>query len=105
MNTIKLFSAAPIMISQVCAWYLSDIGEARGKQDLFTKQSPQKLKILREYALIESAVSSNRMEGVTVAVSRIGRVLFSKSHLQDRNEEEVNGAALLLLIANTQLIG
>ena len=34
-------------------WYLSDLGEAR-KQDLFTHQSPQKLKVLREHALLES---------------------------------------------------
>jgi hypothetical protein len=32
----------------------------RVKQELFTKQSPQRLKVLREHALIESAVSSNR---------------------------------------------
>jgi Fic family protein len=30
---------------------------------LFTHQSPQKLKILCEHALIESAISSNRIEG------------------------------------------
>jgi hypothetical protein len=37
---------------------LADLGEARGKQELFTKQSPQRLKALREHALIESAASS-----------------------------------------------
>ena len=26
------------------AWYLADLGEARGKQELFTRQSPQRLK-------------------------------------------------------------
>jgi hypothetical protein len=30
-----------------------------------TRQAPQKLKILREHAMIESAVSSNRIEGIT----------------------------------------
>ena len=40
------------------SWYLTDLAEARGKQELFTRQSPQKLKVLREHALIESAVSS-----------------------------------------------
>src|SRR2546429_9470716 len=33
-------------------------------RSLFTNQSPQTLKALREHALIESAVSSNRIEGV-----------------------------------------
>ena len=43
-----------------------DLGEARGQQELFTRQAPQRLKTLREHALIESTVSSNRIEGVTV---------------------------------------
>jgi fido (protein-threonine AMPylation protein) len=70
---------------------LADLGEARGKQELFTKQSPQRLKVLREHALIESAVSSNRIEGVTVDQSRVGTVIFGKSLLKDRDEEEVRG--------------
>lgn len=72
-------------------WLLNDLSEYRGKQELFTKQSPQKLKALREHALIESAVSSNRIEGVEVDLKRIGTVLFGKGHLQDRDEEEVRG--------------
>jgi Fic family protein len=73
------------------AWYLSDLGEARGKQELFTKQSPQRLKALREHAMIESAVSSNRMEGVTVEPSRVATLVFGKPLLRDRDEEEVRG--------------
>ncbi len=71
------------------AWYLADLGEARGKQELFTRQSPQKLKLLREHALIESAVSSNRIEGVEVEKSRVGTLMFGKPTLRDRDEEEV----------------
>ena len=56
-------------------WYLADLGEAKGKQELFTSQSPQRLKVLREHALIESAVSSNRIEGVEVDQSRIATVI------------------------------
>ncbi len=73
------------------AWYLADLGEARGKQELFTRQSPQRLKLLREHALIESAVSSNRIEGVEVDQSRIGTLMFGKPTLRDRDEEEVRG--------------
>ena len=50
-----------------------------GKQELFTKQSPQKLKVLREHALIESAVSSNRIEGVEVDQARVGTIVFGKA--------------------------
>jgi hypothetical protein len=75
----------------VTAWYLADLAEAKGKQDLFTRQSPQRLKALREHALIESAVSSNRIEGVEVDKSRIATLVFGKPAPHDRNEEEVRG--------------
>jgi len=91
MMTLKQFSIKPETVPSITSWYLSDLGEARGRQELFTKQSPQKLKVLREHALIESAVSSNRIEGVTVADARIRTIVFGKSHLRDRDEEEVRG--------------
>jgi Fic family protein len=91
MMTLSQFASKPESIPATTSWYLADLGEARGKQDLFTKQSPQKLKVLRENAIIESAVSSNRIEGVTVDQTRIRTIVFGKSILRDRDEEEVRG--------------
>jgi Fic family protein len=91
MMTFRQFTSKPESIPATTSWYLADLGEARGKQDLFTKQSPQKLKVLRENAMVESAVSSNRIEGVTVDQARIKTVVFGKSNLRDRDEEEVRG--------------
>ena len=91
MMTLRQFSLKPEFIPASTSWYLADLGEARGKQDLFTKQSPQKLKVLRENAMIESAVSSNRIEGVTVDQTRIRTLVFGKPVLRDRDEEEVRG--------------
>src|SRR2546425_10529111 len=91
MMTLRLFAAKPETILATTAWYLADLGEARGKQELFTKQSPQRLKVLREPALIESAVSSNRIEGVEVDQARIDTIVFGKPLLRDRDEEEVHG--------------
>lgn len=91
MKTLIQLSAEPPMMPTQTTWYLADLGEASGKQELFIHQSPQKLKQLREYALIESAVSSNRIEGVEVDQSRIGTLMFGKSHIQNRDEEEVRG--------------
>src|SRR6058998_2005411 len=90
MTTLLLLSEKP-SIPTTTAWYLADLAEARGKQELFTKQSPQKLKVLREAALIESAVSSNRIEGVEVEPSRVGTIIFGKSAPRDRDEAEVRG--------------
>jgi hypothetical protein len=59
-------------------WYLTELAEARGKQELFTRQSPQKLKVLREHALIESAISSNRIEGVEIDKSRVATLIFGQ---------------------------
>jgi hypothetical protein len=58
MNTLNLFSNGNYSVPGGASWYLADLGEFRGKQELYTRQSPQRLKILREHALIESAVSS-----------------------------------------------
>lgn len=91
MKTLQKFSSKLEQVPAPTAWYLADLGEARGRQELFTRQSPQRLRVLREHALIESAVSSNRIEGVQVAPSRVGTVLFGRSMLQDRDEEEVRG--------------
>ncbi len=90
ITTLEILSDK-LAVPTTTAWYLADLGEARGKQDLFKKQSPQRLRSLREHALIESAVSSNRIEGVTVEQSRVKAVLLAKSPLRDQDEEEIRG--------------
>jgi len=89
--TLRQISSKPETIPAISSWYLADLGEARGKQELFTKQAPQRLNVLREHALIESAVSSNRIEGVNVTQARVRTIVLGKSHLRDRDEEEVRG--------------
>jgi Fic family protein len=91
MMTLRQLSSGIASVPSATSWYLADLGEARGRQELFTRQSPQTLRVLREHALIESAVSSNRIEGVIVDQKRIGTIVFGRSHLRDRNEEEVRG--------------
>ncbi len=92
MSTFSLFNSDNYSIPGGTSWYLSDLGEFRGKQELYTHQSPQRLKTLREHALIESAVSSNRMEGVEVDPQRVHNVLIAPKPLfHDRDEEEVRG--------------
>jgi Fic family protein len=91
MQTLKKFESGQEDIPATIGWYLADLGEARGKQELFRRQSPQTLKVLREHAIIESSVSSNRIEGVVVDQARVRTVVLGKSQLRDRNEEEVRG--------------
>ncbi len=102
MMTLRLFSEQAPTIPAATSWYLADVAQALGKQELFTKQAPQKLKALREHALIESAVSSNRIEGVEVDQKRVGTIVFGKAALRDRDEEEVRGYRDALNLIHTQ---
>lgn len=102
MMTLRQLADKPQSIPLATSWHLADLGVAQGRQELFTKQSPQKLKVLREHSLIESAVSSNRIEGVVVDQSRIGTVVFGKSRLFDRDEEEVRGYRDALTLIHDQ---
>ncbi len=72
-------------------WLMNDISEFKGKQELYAKQSPQVLKALIERALIESAESSNRIEGITVEHSRLKPLVLQNAKPKDRSEEEVAG--------------
>ena len=102
MKTLQLFANKPESIPAISAWYLADLGEALGKQELFIKQSPQKLKVLREHALIESAISSSRIEGVEIEKSRVATIILGKPLLKDRREEEVSGYRDALNLIHTK---
>ena len=91
MKTLEMLSIGPKVLPTATAWYLSDLGEARGRQELFIRQSPQRLKVLREHAIIESAISSNRLEGVEIDKKRINAVILKNLSIKDRNEEEIRG--------------
>ncbi len=55
MNTIQKLIAEKKGLPESTAWYLNDLAEAKGRQQMFMSQSPQRLKAPREHALIESA--------------------------------------------------
>lgn len=72
-------------------WLMNSISEYKGKQELYARQSPQMIKALVEMALIESAESSNRIEGVTIERNRLKPLILGHSQPRDRSEEEVAG--------------
>jgi Fic family protein len=67
------------------------IGEHRGKQALYFKQSPEALESLRQIAMIESSESSNRLEGIIVPHKRIEALILKKTTPKGRSEQEVTG--------------
>ena len=73
---LSKLDALPLNVS----WQLESIAEKRGHQELYTRQSPEQLARLREYAMVESAVSSNRIEGIEVDGDRVGTIVFGSGH-------------------------
>lgn len=70
---------------------LRAIGEFRGRQELFYRQSLEVLAGLLEVAKIESSESSNRLEGVSVPLDRIRRLVVNQAQPRNRSEQEVAG--------------
>ena len=83
-------------------WLLNDLAEAKGKQELYTRQSPQVLKVRREMALMQSVESSNRIEGVTVAPDRLRPLVLGHAHPKDRCEQEIAGYRSALNLIHTE---
>ncbi|MFH0771472.1 MAG: Fic family protein [Candidatus Omnitrophota bacterium] len=93
MKEVKMnsFKRENVELPLNAVWLTNSIAEYKGKQELYAKQSPQILKTLLETALIESAESSNRIEGVTVDRARLKPLIIGHSKPRDRSEEEVAG--------------
>jgi Fic family protein len=85
-----------IKLSLPIVWLLETLAESKGRHQLYQKQSPQLLKSLREMALIESAESSNRIEGVTVERNRLRPLVVGNTRPRDRSEEEIVGYRMAL---------
>jgi Fic family protein len=82
-------------------WMISDIAEAKGRHQLYVKQSPQVLEALREMALVQSVESSNRIEGVTVAPDRLRPLVLGNARPRDRSEKEIQGYRSALNLIHT----
>lgn len=87
------------------AWLLAEIGEAKGRQDLYARQSPQVLKALRDMALIQSVESSNRIEGVEVAQDRLRPLVLGNARPRDRSEVEIHGYRQALSLIHRNAAG
>lgn len=70
---------------------LRALGEYRGKQALFFKQSPETLKTLRMVAKIESSESSNRLEGIELPHKKIEELVLKNTVPRNRSEQEIAG--------------
>jgi Fic family protein len=70
---------------------IQKIGEFKGKQGLFTQQTPEILDSLKQVAIIESSESSNRLEGITAPRKRVEAIVKEISTPENRSEQEIAG--------------
>ena len=81
------------------------VGEYRGKETLFSQQSPQVLQALRESAVIQSTESSNRIEGIVAPPQRIRDSVAKRTEPANRSEQEIAGYRDVLHSIHTNFAG
>ena len=78
-------------LSQGLLQTIRQLGEFKGRQQLYIEQSPQVLKALQHAAQIESTESSNRIEGVLAPHDRIADLVARRTKPRNRPEQEIAG--------------
>ena len=81
------------------------VGEYRGKEELFKRQTPQVLETLRQVAIIQSTESSNRIEGITAPRRRIEALVAEKTTPRNRSEQEIAGYRAVLDSIHSSALG
>lgn len=91
MQSLTLEFLNNINLSPEQGTALAKIGEYKGKQELFTKQTPETMETLRQAAIVESSECSNRLEGITAPHNRIEALVLQSTTPRDRSEREIAG--------------
>lgn len=85
MNSLAQRFIEQLPINQGLLQTIRLLGEYKGKQELFKQQAPQVLQTLRQVAIIQSTESSNRIEGITVPIARLRKLISEKTSPHDRS--------------------
>jgi Fic family protein len=91
MKTLEYKYMQNIAFTADDASTIQKIGEYKGKQALFSQQTPEILDSLRQVAIIESSESSNRLEGITAPRKRVEAIVKQSSMPANRSEQEIAG--------------
>jgi Fic family protein len=70
---------------------LTDIAQARGREEALPAQSPSGLETLRRVAMIQSTESSNAIEDIHAPRARIEALVAEKTTPENRSEQEIAG--------------
>lgn len=91
MHSLKIDYLKHLKFSAEQLATLKKIGEYKGKQELFSRQTPEILDSLQQLAMIESNISSNRLEGVTAPLNRVRAIVLKSTTPANRPEQEIAG--------------
>jgi len=91
MKSLDIRYLSRLQFSADQAASLKRIGESKGRQDLFFRQTPEVLKTLRQTAIIESSESSNRLEGIVAPHGRVEALVNHSTNPRNRPEQEIAG--------------
>lgn len=91
MNSLTHTYLNNLTFSEAELSVLRDLGECRGKQELFERQKPEVLESLRTLAKIESTDASNRLEGIIAPQARLKDLVLHQTNPRNRSEQEITG--------------
>jgi len=91
MKSLESGFLQKIKLTQEHAATLNAIAEYKGKQELYTRQTPEVLDSLKTVAIIESSESSNRLEGIEAPRERIKAIVIKDTKPKSRSEQEIAG--------------
>ncbi len=91
MNSLTLSFLQRLPVTMPLLQAVAGLEYARGQQDLFRTQAPDLLRELQTIATIESAESSNRLEGIAAPRERIENLILKDPEPHNRSESEIAG--------------
>ena len=91
MNSFSQAYLDKLVVPQRIITMIRKLGEHKGRQELYKKQAPEMLENLRQAALIQSAESSNRIEGIVADDKRLRAIVEENAKPANRSESEIAG--------------
>lgn len=79
------------LISPALLGAVREIGEFRGREEMYGSRAPEVLETLREASIIASTESSNRIEGISAPHDRIEDLVVRHDRPRNRSEQEIAG--------------
>jgi len=91
MKSFEEKTLPPLPLTHALMRSVGRLHEYRGREQLYAQQARQALDTLKEVAVIRSAESSNRIEGVEAAPERIKELMEENAAPETRSEQAIAG--------------